>query len=94
MVSIDWTNARLGSEDCTAVNVILRKRFDSHCFWTFRVLSDLAEPAYAVPVFTGIISSVLQIPQYVAGKGTVRKVPGMPNKSLHLTFFRCARKCR
>jgi len=67
--------------DCTAVTVILRKRFDSLCFWTFRVLSGLAEPAYAGPVYTGIISGVLQIPQYVAGKGTVRKILGMPNST-------------
>jgi hypothetical protein len=76
--------------DCTAVTVILRKRFNSLCFWTFRVLSGLAKLAYAVPVYTGIIYSGLQIPQYVEDKGIVRKIPGMPNKSLHMTFFRCA----
>ena len=70
--------------DCTAVTVILRKRFDSLCFWTFRVFPGLAEPAYAIPVYTGIISSILQITQYVAGKGIVRKIPGMPNNGMKM----------
>jgi len=87
-IHADWTNARLGSVDCTGVTVILRKRLDSLCFWAFRILSGLAKPVYAGPVYTGIISGVLQIPQYMAGKGIVRKIPRMPNKSLHLTFFR------
>ena len=70
--------------DCTVVPIIIRKHFDSLCFWTFCVLSDLAEPAYAGPVYTGIFYDVLQIPQYVASKGIVRKILGMPNRALHL----------
>ena len=74
----------MGSVDCTIVAVILRKCFDSRCFWPFCVLSDLAEPTYAGPVYTGIFYNVLQIPQYVASKGIVRKILGMPNRTLHL----------
>ena len=70
--------------DCTVVTVIIRKCFDSLCFWTFRVLSGLAKPAYAGPVYTGIFYDVLQIPQYVAGKGIVRKILGIPDRALHL----------
>ncbi len=79
-----WTNARLDSVDCTVVTIILCKRFDLLCFWAFRVLSGLAEPAYASPVYTGIFYHLLQIPQYVASKGIVRKILGMPNRALHL----------
>jgi len=49
----------------------LRKRFDSLCFWAFRVLFGLAELAYAGPVYTGIFYDGMQIPQYVASKGIV-----------------------
>ena len=65
--------------DCTVVAVILRKRFDSFRFWAFRILSGMAEPAYADPVYTGIFYDVLQIPQYVASKGVIRKICDMTN---------------
>ena len=70
--------------DCAVVAVILRKRFDSLCFWPFRIFSGLAEPAYAGPVYPGIFYDVLQIPQYVASKGIVGKILGMPNRALHV----------
>ena len=70
--------------DFTVVTVILRKRIDSLCFWAFPVLSGLAKPAYAGPVYIGIFYDVLQIPQYVAGKGVVRKILGMPSRALHV----------
>ncbi len=70
--------------DCTVVTVILCKRIDSICFWTFPVLSGLVKPANAGPVYTGIFYDVLQISQHVAGKGIVGKILGMPNRVLHL----------
>ena len=72
--------------DCTVVTVILCKRFDSHCFWAYRVLSGLAEPAHAGPVYTGILFDVLQIPQHVASKGIVRKISGI-RASCIVVFF-------
>jgi hypothetical protein len=54
----------------------------------------LAVAGYACSIYTGILYGVLQIPQYVEGKGIVRKILGMPIKSLHPTFFHFAPKYR
>ena len=71
--------------DCTVFTVIIYKCFAPICFWTFRDISGLAEPAYVISIYPGILYGVLRIPQQMAGKGLVMMI--IKIKNLVQTFL-------